>query len=161
MHLVNCGGSVGTITGCPGLWAAWDLAATYIQWLNACVVIWFPATSATESDETPEPLLPPHAASRTDTIAAVPNANIVRITLFRMTFFTTTGEDSDPIYELVPGLLGLDCPPGAGSAPAAAGGGAPAAASASRIASCTRRCLEVSKSNAGLTMPRSTDSVVQ
>ena len=80
MHLVNCGGSVGTITGCPGLWAACDLAATYIQWLNAWVVIGLPATSATESEGTPPllELLLPHAASRSDTIAAAPSAKIVR-----------------------------------------------------------------------------------
>ena len=35
MHLLKFGGSVGTITGWPGLCAAWLLAATYIQWLKA------------------------------------------------------------------------------------------------------------------------------
>ena len=69
MHLVNCGGSVGTITGWPGLWAAWDLAATYIQWLKACVLIGLPATSATELPGIEVLLLlEPHAASRTATI---------------------------------------------------------------------------------------------
>ena len=37
MQLVKFGGSLGTITGAPGLWDALPLAATYIQWLNACV----------------------------------------------------------------------------------------------------------------------------
>src|ERR1700758_547082 len=55
MHLSKFGGSLGTITGEPGLWAAWLLAATYIQWLNAWVVIGLPATSATESPGTPLP----------------------------------------------------------------------------------------------------------
>src|SRR5689334_10572527 len=124
MHLVNCGGSVGTITGCPGLWAACDLAATYIQWLNPWVVIALPATEATESDGTPPLLLLllPHAASRTETIATAPSASVVR-----MAFFTTTGEDSDPIYESVAAVLGL-----VSELPADA-------ASASRITSWTRR----------------------
>ena len=55
MHALNCGGSFGTITGWPGDCAAWLLAATYIQWLNACVLIGLPATSATESPDTPLP----------------------------------------------------------------------------------------------------------
>jgi hypothetical protein len=83
------------------------------------------------------------------------------MTLFRMTFFTTTAEDSEPIYEVVSGLLGLGWPPRAGPAAAAALVAAAAAASVSRITSCTRRCRAVTKSNAGLTTPRSTDSAVQ
>src|SRR5690348_7995276 len=56
MHLVKLGGSFGTITGeLPPLCDALPLAATYIQWLNAWVVIGLPATSATESPGTPEP----------------------------------------------------------------------------------------------------------
>ena len=31
MHLEKLGGSSGTMTGCPGVWAAWPFAATYIQ----------------------------------------------------------------------------------------------------------------------------------
>src|SRR6185312_17264331 len=103
MHLVNCGGSVGTITGWPGLWAACDLAATYIQWLNAWVVIALPATEATESEGTPPLLrLPPHAASNTGMITTAPSARI-----FRMALCTTTAEDSDTIYESVAAVLGL------------------------------------------------------
>ena len=59
-HLSKFGGSFGTITGWPGLCAAWLLAATYIQWLNAWVVIGLPATVATESPDTelPHPATP-------------------------------------------------------------------------------------------------------
>ena len=56
MQLLNSGGSFGTITGCVGLCcAAWLLAATYIQWLTACVVIGLPATSTTALPGTPLP----------------------------------------------------------------------------------------------------------
>src|SRR5579871_5899838 len=55
MQLSKFGGSLGTITGWPGDWAAWLFAATYIQWLNAWLVIGLPATSATESPGTLEP----------------------------------------------------------------------------------------------------------
>ena len=55
MQLVNFGGSLGTITGEPGVCAAWLLAATYIQWLNAWVEIGLPATSTTASPGTPLP----------------------------------------------------------------------------------------------------------
>src|ERR1700728_2751130 len=48
MQLLKFGGSLGTITGWPGLDAAWPFASTYIQWLNALRVIGLPATSATE-----------------------------------------------------------------------------------------------------------------
>src|SRR3984957_14300239 len=70
MQFVNLGGSLGTITGAPGLCAAWLLAATYIQWSNARVVIGLPATSATESTGTPLP----HAASATETTKKAPSA---------------------------------------------------------------------------------------
>src|ERR1700724_2501497 len=43
------------ITGLPGDWAAWPLAATYIQWLKAFVVIGLPAISAIEAPGTPPP----------------------------------------------------------------------------------------------------------
>src|ERR1700728_3637222 len=55
MQPLKFGGSLGTITGEPGLWAAWLLAATYIQWLNAWVVIGLPATSATALPGRPLP----------------------------------------------------------------------------------------------------------
>ena len=55
MHLVKFGGSFGTITGSPGLCAAWPFAATYIQWLNAWCVIGLPATVATELPGIPLP----------------------------------------------------------------------------------------------------------
>src|SRR5665213_2800449 len=48
MHAVKFGGSLGTITGWPGLDAAWPFASTYIQWLNALRLIGLPATTATE-----------------------------------------------------------------------------------------------------------------
>ena len=54
-HASKFGGSFGTITGWPGFWAAWLLAATYIQWLNACVETGLPATSTTASPGTPLP----------------------------------------------------------------------------------------------------------
>jgi hypothetical protein len=46
-QLVKRGGSVGMIAGCPGLCAAWPLAATRSQWLNCALVIGVPATIAT------------------------------------------------------------------------------------------------------------------
>src|ERR1700722_5269656 len=46
MHLGNSGGSVGTITGEPGLWAASPLASTYIQCSTARLLIGLPATTA-------------------------------------------------------------------------------------------------------------------
>ena len=55
MHPVKLGGSLGTITGEPGVCAAWLLAATYIQWLNAWVEIGLPATLTTASPGTPLP----------------------------------------------------------------------------------------------------------
>src|ERR1700733_1593674 len=72
MHVLKSGGSLGTITGSPGDWAAWLFAATNIQWLNACVEIGFPATSATESPGTP---LPQPATPRANTKKA-PSAKI-------------------------------------------------------------------------------------
>src|SRR5260370_14561122 len=64
MQFLKAGGSLGTITGAPGFCAAWLLAATYIQWLNAAVVIGLPATEATEFPGTPLPQ-PPRAAATT------------------------------------------------------------------------------------------------
>jgi hypothetical protein len=63
IQLVNCGGSLATITGsvwpCWAAWAAWSLAATNIQWLTACSEIWLPATDATEllESELPQPAM--------------------------------------------------------------------------------------------------------
>src|ERR1700746_2930476 len=54
-HLSKFGGSLGTITGWPGLLAARLFAAQYIQWVNGGVVIGLPATWATESLGTLEP----------------------------------------------------------------------------------------------------------
>src|ERR1700761_135420 len=52
MHLGNSGGSVGTITGEPGLCAASPLASTYIQCSTARLVIGLPATTAASVDGT-------------------------------------------------------------------------------------------------------------
>ena len=49
VQFLKSGGSLGTITGAPGFCAAWLLAATYIQWLNAAVVIGLPDTEATDT----------------------------------------------------------------------------------------------------------------
>src|SRR5947209_18468721 len=70
MQLLKFGGSLGTITGWPGLCAAWLLAATNIQWLNAWVVIGLPATVATESPET----LLPHAVTPVANTKKAPSA---------------------------------------------------------------------------------------
>ncbi len=70
MQVLKFGGSLGTITGWPGLCAAWLLAATSIQWLSACVVIGLPATSATESPGTPLP----QPATPTANIKKAPSA---------------------------------------------------------------------------------------
>src|ERR1700733_11957385 len=48
MQWAKFGGALGTITGEPGLCAGWLLAATNIQWSNACVEMGLPATLATE-----------------------------------------------------------------------------------------------------------------
>jgi hypothetical protein len=55
------------------------LAATYIQWLNAWVVIGLPATSATELPGTP----PPQAATATASTKKAPSAAI-RLEYFLM-----------------------------------------------------------------------------
>ena len=72
MQPLNWGGSVGTITGAPGLCAALPFSATYIQWLNAWVVIGLPAMSATELPGMP----PPHADSPTATTKKAPSAKM-------------------------------------------------------------------------------------
>src|SRR2546423_5280661 len=59
--------------GAPGLCEAWLLAATYIQWLKAWVVIGLPATSATEFPGTPLP----HAATPPTTTKKAPSARIL------------------------------------------------------------------------------------
>ena len=56
-HLLKFGGSLGTITGWPGLWEACSLAATYIQWSTALRLIGLPPTVATAPSGTP---LEPH-----------------------------------------------------------------------------------------------------
>ena len=77
MQPLKFGGSVGTTTGEPGPdWAAAPLAATYIQWLNACVVMGFPAMSATESPGTPEP----QAAIPAPSTKKAPSARMDRLT---------------------------------------------------------------------------------
>ena len=55
MQLLNSGGSLGTITGAPGVCDALPFSTTYIQWLNAAVLIGLPAISATESPDSPLP----------------------------------------------------------------------------------------------------------
>ena len=72
MQPVKFGGSFGTITGAPGCWDAWPLAATYIQWLNAAVVIGLPAIDATELPGTPP--LAPHADSAIASTKKAPSA---------------------------------------------------------------------------------------
>src|SRR5437588_3591759 len=72
MQRSKLGGSLGTITGEPGLWEAWLFAATYIQWLNAWVVIGLPATSATEL-----PAMPlPHPATTAESAKKAPSAAV-------------------------------------------------------------------------------------
>jgi hypothetical protein len=76
MHALKSGGSVGTTTGAPGpAWAALPLAATYIQWLNAWVVIGLPAMSATELPGTFEP----QAAIPTASTKKAPSARMDRL----------------------------------------------------------------------------------
>ena len=70
-------GGSGMITGDPGCCAAWLLAATNSQWLNACVVIGFPAMSATELPGTPLP----HAARAIATTKKAPSALILPATV--------------------------------------------------------------------------------
>ena len=72
MQFLNSGGSLGTITGAPGVCDALPLAATYIQWLKAAVVIGFPDMSATESPGTPLP----HAERLTASTKKAPSARM-------------------------------------------------------------------------------------
>ena len=72
MQLLNSGGSLGTITGAPGVCDALLFAATYIQWLNAAVVIGLPDMSATEFPGTPLP----HAARPAASTKKAPSAAI-------------------------------------------------------------------------------------
>ena len=72
MQLLNSGGSLGTITGAPGVCTALLFAATYIQWLNAAVEIGLPDMSATEFPGTPLP----QAARPTPSTKKAPSAAI-------------------------------------------------------------------------------------
>ena len=74
MHLVKFGGSLGTITGSPGACAACVLASTYIQWLNAWVMIGLPATVATELPGMP---LPQPATATAMATKKAPSAGMV------------------------------------------------------------------------------------
>ena len=89
MQSLKFGGSFGTITGWPGLWAAWPLAATYIQWLNVWVVIGLPATLATASPGTPLP----QPGDPTATTKKAPSARI------ELRTFIERGDGSEPSRE--------------------------------------------------------------
>ena len=73
-QFLNCGGSLGTITGEPGLCDEFPLAATNIQWSNAVVEIGFPATLATELPG----MLLPQAERATTATKKAPSAKVRR-----------------------------------------------------------------------------------
>ena len=82
MQLLKFGGSLGTMTGAPGVEAAYPLAATYIQWSNARVLIGLPATAATEPSGTAE-LEPQPDTARATAPKKAPSAGMVSWILIR------------------------------------------------------------------------------
>src|SRR3979411_2002990 len=81
------------ITGLPGDWADWPLAATYIQWLNGFVVLGLPAMSAIESPGTPPPQ--PARATTETTAATTKKAQRARIDLVD---FTSAADGSETMF---------------------------------------------------------------